>query len=73
MANHGLSLDAAKLDDLRRRYVAHLADEIQLPGEGVKEVMPGVRPLLDRLRARPDVAVGLLTGNFEASARMKLA
>ncbi len=72
MANHGLSLDAAKLDHLRRRYVAHLADEIQLPGEGAKEVMPGIRPLLDRLRARADVAVGLLTGNFEESARIKL-
>jgi phosphoglycolate phosphatase len=72
MANHGLSLDAARLDDLRRRYVAHLAVEIQLPGEGLKEVMPGIRPLLDRLRARPDVAVGLLTGNFEESARIKL-
>ncbi len=72
MANHGLSLDAATLDELRRRYVAHLAEEIQLPGEGVKDVMPGIRPLLDRLRARPDAAVGLLTGNFEESARIKL-
>jgi phosphoglycolate phosphatase-like HAD superfamily hydrolase len=72
MANHGLSLDDARLDGLRRLYVAHLAEEIVLPGEGVKDVMPGIRELLDRLHGRPDVALGLLTGNFEDGARIKL-
>lgn len=72
MANHGLSLDGVRLDELRRLYVTHLAEEIVRPGEGVKDVMPGIRQLLDRLHARPDVAVGLLTGNFEAGARIKL-
>jgi phosphoglycolate phosphatase len=72
MANHGLSLDAVRLDHLRRQYIAHLAEEIVLPGEGVKDVMPGIRELLDRLHGRPDVALGLLTGNFEDGARIKL-
>ena len=72
MANNGLSLDPIRLDDLRRRYVGHLAEEILLPGEGVKDVMPGIRALLDRLHGRPDVALGLLTGNFEEGARIKL-
>ena len=34
--------------------------------------MPGVRELLDDLRTRDDVFVGLLTGNFEEGARIKL-
>ena len=72
MANHGMSLDAARLEELRRRYVAHLAEEIQLRGDGVKDVMPGIRELLERLKARTDVALGLLTGNFEDGARIKL-
>jgi phosphoglycolate phosphatase-like HAD superfamily hydrolase len=72
MANHGLSLDAVRLDALRRQYIAYLAEEIVLPGEGVKDVMPGIRELLDRLHRRSDVALGLLTGNFQDGARIKL-
>jgi len=72
MRKHGKSLDQALLDRLNRRYVAHLAEEIQLPGTGVKDVMPGIRPLLDALERRDDVALGLLTGNFIGGARIKL-
>lgn len=35
-------------------------------------VLPGVRTLLEGLRLRDDVAVGLLTGNVRAGARVKL-
>ncbi len=35
-------------------------------------VLPGVRELLDRLSARDDVLLSLLTGNYEAVARLKL-
>jgi phosphoglycolate phosphatase-like HAD superfamily hydrolase len=35
-------------------------------------VLPGIAPLLQRLRERGDVAVGLLTGNLRAGARLKL-
>jgi len=65
-------MDRPTLDRLNRRYVAHLAEEIQLPGSGVKDVMPGIRPLIDALEPREDVALGLLTGNFAAGARIKL-
>lgn len=68
----GRPMDAALLQELRERYVAHLREEIQLPGRGTKAVMPGVRPLLDALAGRDDVFVGLLTGNFESGARIKL-
>lgn len=65
-------LDESLLAELRDRYVAHLAEEIHHPGRGVKGVLPGVRELLDTLAGRNDVMLGLLTGNFEAGARIKL-
>jgi phosphoglycolate phosphatase-like HAD superfamily hydrolase len=79
----GRTLDGQLLDRLRERYVANLREEIQQPGRtqsfeslgprgGVKAVMPGIRELLDILSGRDDVLLGLLTGNFEAGARIKL-
>jgi phosphoglycolate phosphatase-like HAD superfamily hydrolase len=72
MAKYGRTLDSALRDDLRDRYVRHLADEIHHPGTGVKDVMPGINPLLEELRQRDDVALALLTGNFVEGARIKL-
>jgi phosphoglycolate phosphatase-like HAD superfamily hydrolase len=69
---HGHTLDEILLDELRRRYVTHLAEEIQHRGTGVKEVMPGIPALLRALEAREDVRIGLLTGNFHEGARIKL-
>lgn len=66
-------LDDRLLAMLRDRYVACLAIEIESPGHGVKAVMPGVNALLERLAAHRDAFVGLLTGNFEEGARIKLA
>ena len=68
----GRTLDGELLDDLRSRYVERLAEEIQHRGEGRKEVLPGIRPLLDHLSERQDVAVGLVTGNFSKGAEVKL-
>ncbi len=72
LTRNGLSLDPTLLSELRRRYVEHLRQEIDLPGKGVKDVMPGIRELLDALEPRDDMALGLLTGNFEEGARIKL-
>ena len=72
LRNHGHTLDEVLLDELQRRYVTHLAEEIHLPGRGVKDVMPGIRELLDALHERDDVRLGLLTGNFIDGARIKL-
>jgi len=79
----GHSLDDGLLERLRDRYIVHLREEIERPGRtqnfeslgprgGVKAVMPGIRDLLDVLEQRDDVFLGLLTGNFEAGARIKL-
>ena len=45
-------------------------EEMLQPGEGVKDVMPGVRELLPALQSREDMSLGLLTGNFEEAARI---
>jgi len=66
------TLDDPLLEQLRDRYLACLAEEIQHRGEGVKAVLPGVARLLDTLASRDDVVLGLVTGNFEAGARIKL-
>jgi phosphoglycolate phosphatase len=61
---------AASEGAVYRRYETILEDEIG-DGRGVS-VYPGIRPLLETLVGRDDVVVGLLTGNIEAGARIKL-
>jgi phosphoglycolate phosphatase len=68
----GRSLDGATLADLEARYVANLAEEIRDPGQGRKGVMPGIPQILETLDRRDDIVVGLLTGNFEGGAQVKL-
>jgi phosphoglycolate phosphatase len=68
---HGLSLDSPALARFPEVYLRHLAIELDKPGPR-KGVMPGVHELLDRLAARGDVYLALLTGNYEAAARLKL-
>jgi phosphoglycolate phosphatase len=79
----GHSADDGLLDRLRDRYIKRLREEIERPGRtqnfeslgargGLKAIMPGVRELLDTLAQRDDVFLALLTGNFEAGARIKL-
>ena len=68
----GHEMDEDLFGRLRDTYVTLLREEILLPGEGVKAVLPGVAGLLDALRERPDVFLALLTGNFEEGARIKL-
>lgn len=68
----GRELDGALLTGIKTCFVPALREEILLPGHGVKAVLPGVREVLDALAARPDVFLGLLTGNFEEGARIKL-
>jgi len=72
LERHGRTLDRVLLHEIRERYLVHLREEIELPGKGVKAVMPGIRALLDALHEREDVALGLITGNFAEGARIKL-
>lgn len=68
----GKVLQEELLATIRTRYVRYLEEEIQHRGHGIKDVLPGVRELLDRLSSREDVFLGLVTGNFEEGARIKL-
>jgi phosphoglycolate phosphatase len=72
MRHVGRELDEDLLSVIRNRYVSFLQEEIQHRGKGVKSVLPGVRELLDILSSREDVFLGLVTGNFEQGARIKL-
>ena len=68
----GITIGGEARRALESRYFELLAREILLPGEGRKQVMPGVRPLIDALLGRDDTVLALLTGNFRTSARIKL-
>ena len=68
----GRDLDRLLFDRLRDRYVEYLRHEILQPGKGFNGALPGVPELLESLHGRDDVHLALLTGNFEAGARIKL-
>jgi phosphoglycolate phosphatase-like HAD superfamily hydrolase len=68
---HGFSCDPDSLRLFHDTYVSMLKEEVDSPGPR-KGIMPGVMPLLDALDSRDDVYLALLTGNFEAGARIKL-
>ncbi len=54
-------------------YLRCLDDEMRTAREkGSIRVLPGVANLLERLDAMPDFALGLVTGNLEEGARIKL-
>ena len=64
-------LGAADADALRRAYPDELAREVALRPDPAR-ALPGARELVGALAARADVAVGLVTGNYRASAPIKL-
>lgn len=57
--------------DYLETYLEILPLELQQGPQG--RVLPGIFELLEILRLRPDAAQGLLTGNLERGARIKLA
>ncbi|HZI89937.1 MAG TPA: HAD family hydrolase [Candidatus Polarisedimenticolia bacterium] len=52
------------------RYVTHL--KVEMRNHGGARIFPGVKELLERLRDREDILVGLLTGNVQTGAMLKL-
>lgn len=69
LERNGRPVTPQHIHDLIDAYLALLPDEIATrPGR----VLPGVQTLLDTLRARADIAQGLLTGNVQRGARIKL-
>ena len=80
--DHGIVLDLmsaagfgeaeilGRLGEFADLYIERL--DARLDPAGMRR-MPGVPELLERLSRRADVLLGLLTGNFERGARIKLA
>jgi phosphoglycolate phosphatase len=60
------------LDDSVRESCCQTSSRL-LPHDLSGAVLPGVRELLNWLAEQDDVKLGLLTGNYEAIARLKLA
>lgn len=70
-ARAGADSEGPALERFRRRYLEHLAREIHQPGPR-KGVLPGVADVLAAVHERPHARLGLLTGNCEGGARLKL-
>jgi phosphoglycolate phosphatase-like HAD superfamily hydrolase len=68
-ARHGIEPSPENWRRFRLAYVERLAEV--LPAHSGR-VLPGVISLLEQLRARGDVALGLLTGNLREAAQRKL-
>jgi phosphoglycolate phosphatase-like HAD superfamily hydrolase len=66
---HRLEESPANWQRLRQAYLDHLPACLAR-SEG--KVLPGIASLLEQLRGRADMAVGLLTGNIRDGARLKL-
>lgn len=62
---------AARYPEFQRAYLQALRAEMGRP-DPRRRVLPGVPALLEDLAARPDVFMGLVTGNIEEGARAKL-
>jgi phosphoglycolate phosphatase-like HAD superfamily hydrolase len=67
---NGVALRADTESVFRLAYMRHL--RVRLDNAPTKRTLPGVRQVVDRLREESGVMLGLLTGNFEESGRMKL-
>src|SRR5207237_7440310 len=77
--------DRAIIRDILRKYqvkpteenIASFAEEYihRLPlslSRSRVRVLPGIQPLLERLKPQPNIVLALLTGNLQQSARLKL-
>jgi phosphoglycolate phosphatase len=59
----------AKMPEVRTAYLERLEDNLRVEK---MRLLPGVGELLEALEARDDVALGLLTGNWEEGGRIKI-
>jgi phosphoglycolate phosphatase len=70
LGKSGLPYSAENARAMRLEYRAHL---VRVLGPGIGRALPGVPELLAALTARHGLALGLLTGNFAETGRLKLA
>ena len=67
LIKHGLSMN--DFDAIIEAYLLHLRQEIRNDGKHTK---PGIYEILEQLNPMEDIGLGLLTGNLEQGARIKL-
>ncbi|UCG77699.1 MAG: HAD hydrolase-like protein, partial [Nitrospirota bacterium] len=67
---HGINFDDDLMGKVERRYIELLKIEIR---NSDKKLKPGVKKSLEALEARNDCVLGILTGNIEMGARIKLS
>lgn len=66
---HELAPSSQQWEEFQTVYFRHLSHTLaELDGA----VLPGIQTLLSHIATRPDVSMGLLTGNFRAAAKIKL-
>lgn len=69
ISDNGLEPSAERCAQMRAAYARHLPARLSERGA---HALPGVHELLALLRAEQAVMLGLLTGNFEETGRLKL-
>ena len=65
---HGVADADGNLPDMERVYIEFLRNEINNP---MRQIMPGIKEVLDLFK-QTGTSLGLLTGNLESGARIKL-
>lgn len=66
---HGIEHTEASYETMMKAYLANLPECIKsVQGK----ILPGIKTMLEDLKTRDDCAVGLLTGNLRAGAKIKL-
>ncbi len=70
-AGHPERATPERTGEVLSRYLGHLDRELQQCRDQVR-LLPGIAELVDALDATPGVTVGLLTGNIEPGARLKI-
>jgi phosphoglycolate phosphatase len=70
LERNGIPPSPANIERLLSHYLPHL--EAMLPRKNGR-ILPGVLALLDALQQSEEFALGLLTGNVETGARLKLS
>ena len=70
LVRNGLEPTPDRQAAMRREYRNALLEGLRTPG--VARALPGVRALIDALAGEGGVTLGLLTGNFEETGRLKL-
>lgn len=70
LAHHGQPTTRETIDRFLNGYLAAVGEQMLNPRA---RVLPGVREVLDAVQVHTDVVQGLLTGNLERGAKIKLS